>query len=159
MLSTGLPPNNSIAMVKNSGAYISGSHQTDDELCGIIGRQSEHSLIGGRDVNFPEFYFSIREIQILRLVEYSKGEIQCGTSVWTMHLMRECSRHHATQLWLGGGPGKCNDSGSCSGVKLQSVPVSSVLETRQDRLRSSQAHHTLCPTAPLKSSDMLALYK
>jgi len=31
-----------------------------------------------RDVNFREFYFSIREFQILRLVEYSKLNAALG---------------------------------------------------------------------------------
>jgi len=41
---------------------------------------------GTRDVNFPEFYFSIREIQISRLVKYSNTR----HLAWTTHLMREC---------------------------------------------------------------------
>jgi len=36
------------------------------------------SDINSRDVNFPEFYFSIREFQILRLVEYSKHNAVLG---------------------------------------------------------------------------------
>jgi len=47
-------------------------------------------------------------------------------------------------------PGKCNDSGSCSGVKLQSAQgLSRVLVScldLTDRQLSSQAHHTLCQT-------------
>jgi len=41
----------------------------------------------GRDVNFREFHFSIREFQFSRLVEYSK---LTRHSAWTTHLMREC---------------------------------------------------------------------
>jgi len=40
-----------------------------------------------RDVNFREFYFSIREFQISRLVEYSK---LTRHSAWTTHLIHEC---------------------------------------------------------------------
>jgi len=43
--------------------------------------------VKSRDVNFPEFYFPIREFQILRLVEYSK---LTRHSAWTTHLMHEC---------------------------------------------------------------------
>jgi len=44
-------------------------------------------FVSTRDVNFREFYFSIREFQISRLVEYSKLTRHLA---WTMHLMREC---------------------------------------------------------------------
>jgi len=40
-----------------------------------------------RNVNFREFYFSIREFQISRLVKYSK---LTRHSAWTTHLIREC---------------------------------------------------------------------
>jgi len=76
-----------------------------------------------RDVNFREFYFSIREFQISRLVEYSK---LTRHSAWTMHLMHECCnsvdimpRGCGWAAALGSGA-----TGSCSGVKLQSAPVS-----------------------------------
>jgi len=80
--------------------------------------------ISFRDVNFWEFYFSIREFQISRLVEYSK---LTRHSAWTTHLMRECCNtvDHAVQLWLGGGPLEVERrTGSCGSVKLQSAPVS-----------------------------------
>jgi len=35
-----------------------------------------------RDVNFREFYFSIREFQISRLVEYSKLNAALGDGPW-----------------------------------------------------------------------------
>jgi len=53
-------------------------------MCNLI---CMSDLLTVRDVNFREFYFSIREFQISRLVEYSKVTWQLA---WTTHLMREC---------------------------------------------------------------------
>ena len=83
------------------------------------------SDINSRDVNFPEFYFSIREFQILRLVEYSKHNAVLGVDDALNAWMLQLSRYHATRLWLGIGPWEVERRmGSCGGVKLQSTPVS-----------------------------------
>jgi len=43
----------------------------------------------------------------------------------TLVQMLQHSRYHATRLWLGGGPWEVEPwTGCCSGVKLQSAPVS-----------------------------------
>jgi len=107
-----------------------------------LGRLNDvHGRVITRDVNFREFYFSIREFQISRLVEYSKVTRQ---SAWTMHLMRECCNSvDITPRGCGwaAAPGKWSDGmGSCDGVKLQSAPVSLMYS---DRLLSSQTHHRL----------------
>jgi len=78
-----------------------------------------------RDVNFREFYFSIREFQISRLVEYSK---LTRHSAWTTYLIRECCNTVGLDItpcncgWAAA-PGKWSDR-LCGGVKLQSSPVS-----------------------------------
>jgi len=78
-----------------------------------------------RDVNFPEFYFSIREFQISRLIEYSKLDAALGVDDALNAWMLPHCRYHAAQLWLGGCPWEVErGTGSCSGVKLQSPPVS-----------------------------------
>ena len=78
-----------------------------------------------RDVNFPEFYFSIREFQISRLIEYSKLDAALGVDDALNAWMLPHCRYHAAQLWLGRCPWEVErGTGSCSGVKLQSPPVS-----------------------------------
>jgi len=99
-----------------------------------------HPFNNSRDVNFPEFYFSIREFQISRLVEYSK--VLLGIPMWTTHLTRECCDTVDTvDITLHGwaaAPGKWNDRGSCSGgVRLQSAPVSRTGLFRPDPRRLS----------------------
>jgi len=68
------------------------SEEVKEELaqqCGITVSQVFTYLFAyyvTRDVNFREFYFSIREFQNSRLVEYSQ---LMRHSAWTTHLMRE----------------------------------------------------------------------
>jgi len=91
--------------------------------------------IPGRDVNFREFYFSIREFQISRLVQYSKVEtnVALGMDNALNAWMLQLSRYHATRLWLGSGPWEVERwTGSCSGVKLQVSLMYSCL-VRPDR--------------------------
>ena len=73
------------------------------------------------------FYFSIREFQISRLVEYSQLTRHSGVEDALNAWMLQLGRYHATRLWLGGGPWEVERwTGSCGGVKLlvQSAPVS-----------------------------------
>ena len=99
-----------------------------------------------RDVNFREFYFSIREFQISRLVEYSK---LTRHSAWTTHLMRECCNTvNITPRSCGwaANPGKWSDGRevvAVSNYKARlSLSCARVLSDSKDRLLSSQTYHT-----------------
>jgi len=73
-----------------------------------------------RDVNFQEFYFSIREIQNSRLVEYSKLTRHSASMT---HLMGECCNSvDITPRGCGWEVERRTEI--CGGVKLQSVPIS-----------------------------------
>jgi len=100
-----------------------------------------------RDVNFQEFYFSIREFQISRLVKYSK---LTRHSAWTTHLMRECCNTVDITLCSCGwaaAPGKWSDGREAVAVSnykaRPSLSCTRVLSDQTDRLLSSQTHHTL----------------
>ena len=76
-----------------------------------------------RDVNFREFYFSIREFQNSRLVEYSK---LTRHSAWTMQLMRECCNTvDITPRSCGwaAAPGKWSDGREAVAVSNQQTAV------------------------------------
>jgi len=62
-------------------------YRTRTDTFNLKYNSSTHLDVTVRDVNFREFYFSIREFQISSLVEYSK---LTRHSAWTTHLMREC---------------------------------------------------------------------
>ena len=69
----------------------------------LLTSNSVPKCTNARAVTFLKFYFSIREFQISRLVEYSK----LNSALWLdrhTSWMLQYSRHHAVQLWLGGGP-------------------------------------------------------
>jgi len=100
-----------------------------------------------RDVNFREFYFSIREFQISRLVEYSK---LTRHSAWTTHLMRECCNSvDITPRGCGwaAAPWKWSDGREAvevSNYKTRpSLSCTRVLSDPTDRPLLSQTHHTL----------------
>jgi len=86
----------------------------------VLDAISWHGPTGTRDVNFPEFYFSIRELQNSRLVEYSK---LTWHSASMMHLMGECC-NSVDITPRGCGWEVERRTGICGGVKLQSVPIS-----------------------------------
>ena len=106
-----------------------------------------YKVVRCRDVNFPEFYFSIREFHISRLVEYSK---LMQHSVWMTHLMRECCNSvditprgcgwaAALGKWSDGW-----DAVAVSNYKVRpSLSCTHVLSYPNDRPLSSQTHYTL----------------
>ena len=99
-----------------------------------------------RDANFREFYFSIREFKISRLVEYSK---LTQHSAWTTHLMRKCCNSvDITPRGCGwaAAPGKWSDRREAVAVSnYKARPFLSctrVLSDPTDRPLSSETHHT-----------------
>jgi len=105
-------------------------------------------IYGTRDVNFREFYFSIREFQISRLVEYSKLTRHLA---WTTHFMCECCNTldiTPRSCGLAAAPGKWSDrleAVAVSNYKARlSLSCTSVLsDPTTDRPLSSQSHGTL----------------
>jgi len=91
-----------------------------------------------RDVNFPEFYFSIREFKSR---DSSSTQNLTLHLACTMHLMRhawmlQLSRYHATQLWLGGGPWEVKQAREGKLWRCQIIKracLSHVLVVRPDR--------------------------
>jgi len=100
-----------------------------------------------RDVNFREFYFSIREFQISRLVVYSK---LTRHSVWTTHLMRECCNSvDITPRRCGwvAAPGKCSDGWEARCKITKRACISHVLVSCSEPTRFTDSQLTRRPPA------------